>query len=141
MWFYHLVFFTFTDKFTPRSVMGPGYCPPINCASLFHCQSRFDAAVLVSLHSPVDPQTPNMTPRVYKSSDGDIPYMYVDNAKQNADGAMLFRCVVTMLRVFINNTRSGDDSEIMGKRVAAALDQARKLQVRTQSMFHASGCD
>ena len=75
-----------------------------------------------------------MTPRVHKSSDGDIPYMYVDNAKQNADGAMLFRCVVTMLRVFISNTRNGDDSEIMGKRVAAALDQARKLQVRTQSM-------
>ena len=95
--------------------------------------------MLVSLHSPVDPQTPSMTPRVHKSSDGVIPYMYVDNAKQNTDGAMLFRCVVTMLKVFINNRGSGDDPEIMGRRVAAALDQARKLQVRTMSISCASG--
>ena len=60
--------------------------------------SRFDAAVLVSLHSVVDPQTPSMTPKVHQTRGGDIPYMYVDNAAQNVDVSMLFRSDILFLK-------------------------------------------
>ena len=85
--------------------------------------------MLVSLNSPVDPNTPSMTPMVYRSSKGAIPYQYIDKAKENPDRSMLFRCAVTMLKVFID-MRNGDDSDNMGERVTAGLDQANKLHVR-----------
>ena len=77
----------------------------------------------------VDPQTPSLTPKVYQNRAGDIPYMYVDNAAHNVDVPMLFRCVVAMLKVAIKHTKSGDDSKVMGQKVAAAMDNARRLQV------------
>ena len=79
----------------------------------------------------VDPQTPSLTPKLYQTRGGDIPYMYVDNAAKNVDVPMLFRCVVAILKAFVKSTKSGDDSMVMmGQKVAAAMDNARRLQVR-----------
>lgn len=77
----------------------------------------------------VDPQTPNLTPKVFQTRSGDITYIYVDNAANNVDVPMLFRCVVAILKVAIKHTKSGDDSKVMGQKVAAAMDNARRLQV------------
>ena len=90
---------------------------------------RFDGAVLVSLHCPVDPQTENMSPQLFKSGERTIPYMFVDNAAESADPTTLFWMVGRMLRYSIGQVKSGKNTEFIEKQLENALKSAQSLHV------------
>ena len=84
---------------------------------------RYDAAVLVSLNTIVDKDAPSLYPLVHK--DSNIPYMFIDNAKQFPDTVSLFRVVVNFMLVMIKHTENGKDPNAMSE----ALKQAKEMEV------------
>ena len=75
----------------------------------------------------MDKDAPSLYPLVHK--DSNIPYMFIDNAKQFPDTVSLFRVVVNFMLVMIKHTEDGKDPNAMGKRVSEALKQAKEMEV------------
>eukprot|EP00092_Neocalanus_flemingeri_P076210 GFUD01094490.1.p1 GENE.GFUD01094490.1~~GFUD01094490.1.p1 ORF type:complete len:295 (+),score=87.96 GFUD01094490.1:73-885(+) len=91
---------------------------------------RYDAAVLVSFHCPVDRDTPSMYPMVHKESQ--IPYMYIDNARDTADSSTFFKCCVNVMMFMINHVDNNQDPEERKKTLEDALQKTIKLQTKYQ---------
>ena len=57
--------------------------------------------------------------------DSNIPYMFIDSAKQFPDTVSLFRVVVNFMLVMIKQTENGKDPNAMSE----ALKQAKEMEV------------
>ena len=62
-------------------------------------------------------------------------YMFIDNAKQFADAATLFRVVVNFILFMIKHVEDGKDPIAMGQKVSDAITQAKEMEVGT-SNYH-----
>ena len=85
---------------------------------------------MVSLNGPVDLEVDTLFPMVHKPTN--IPYMFIDTAKQYADPATLFRSVVNVMLFMIKHIEDRKDPEAMGQKVSAAIERANQLQVQYQ---------
>ena len=75
----------------------------------------------------MDLEVETLFPMVHKPSN--LPYMFIDNAKQYADPTTLFRSVVNIMLFMIKHIEDRKDPEAMGQKVSAALARAKQLQV------------
>ena len=78
----------------------------------------------------MDLEVETLFPMVHKPSN--LPYMFIDNAKQYADPATLFRSVVNIMLFMIKHIEDRKGPEAMGQKVSAAIARSKQLQVRYQ---------
>ena len=78
----------------------------------------------------MDLEVETLFPMVHKPSN--LPYMFIDNAKQYADPTTLFRSVVNTMLFMIKHIEDRKDPEAMGQKVSAGLARAKQLQVGFQ---------
>ena len=58
-----------------------------------------------------------------------LPFMFVDNAKQYEDPATIFRSVINVMLFMIKHIKGRKNPEAMGQRVSAAITRVNELQV------------
>ena len=81
----------------------------------------------MSLKSPVDGAVPSLSPKVHKPSN--IPYLYVDNARDTADPITLFRAVVSIMVFMVEHVETSNDSEIMVQKIKVTIPRIKGVQV------------
>ena len=75
----------------------------------------------------MDNDVETLFPMVLKQSN--LPFMFVDNAKQYEDPATIFRSVINVMLFMIKHIKDRRNPEAMGQRVSAAIKRVNELQV------------
>ena len=95
---------------------------------------RYDAAILVSLKSTVDPSVEPMDPQKADRPEGSselppLPYIYINNAKDYGDPASMFRATVYLAKVAARLAAQGQDFGDTDKLISSVKAIAKTFQV------------